>query len=80
MQEFIRQVDDSNSKDGEFQQGEEGIVSLKEINECPSDQGMIDYLNLNKAAFHVFDVKKDWSVCSDLHYTKTPSGSLDQYK
>ena len=52
------------------------FANLKQINECPSDQGMIDYLNLYKATFKVDKVNKNWTVCSDIKYTITPSGSM----
>ena len=41
---------------------------------------MIDFLNFYKAAYHVFDVKKNWTVCSDIKYTIDPEGSMEEYR
>lgn len=49
------------------------------LKECPIEDGMIDYLNTHKAAYNI---KEDihWQPCNSLHYTRTPKGSLDEYK
>ena len=42
--------------------------SLKDIVECPNDNGAIKYFNLNKHAFNVESVNKTWAPCVDLNY------------
>ena len=53
--------------------------SLGEIPDCPSDNGAIQYWNLNKIAYKVEKVNKTWSVCSHLNYSISQKGSMDQY-
>lgn len=50
------------------------------IPECPNDNGAVKYWNLNKHAFHVFDVNKDWEPCSEINYTLGNDGSMAQYR
>ena len=44
-------------------------IELKEIQECPNDLGAISYWNKNKFHYHVDQVGKAWSPCTNLHYT-----------
>jgi hypothetical protein len=41
---------------------------------------MIDYLNMYKAVYNAFNVKKNWAPCTDLKYDITDYGSMDEYK
>jgi hypothetical protein len=49
---------------------------LKEIPECPSDDGAVSYWNLNKIPFKVNKYNKTWSPCSHINYTISLRGSI----
>ena len=53
-------------------------MQLGQIPECPSDDGAIQYWNLNKIPFHI-NYTKTWAPCSRLTYKMTESGSMNQY-
>jgi hypothetical protein len=52
---------------------------LGAINECPSDDGAIQYFNLTKHAFHVDHVNKTWEPCTEINYDMTEDGSMREY-
>ena len=52
---------------------------MRVIPECPSDQGIIDYLNANREAFNIKQ-NISWTPCSGIHYTISPEGSIAEYK
>jgi hypothetical protein len=56
------------------------FLSLTEINSCPIDDGMIDYLNIYRATYHVEGVNKTWEPCSDINYDITVEASMEEYK
>ena len=62
---------------------EAGLIKtngFKEIPDCPLDQGMEDYWNLNKVAYHVDKYNKTWSPCVHINYHITERGSMNEYR
>ncbi len=49
------------------------------IVECPSDEGMIAYMNANKQEFHSKN-PNEWTPCSSIHYNIDPAGSIARYQ
>lgn len=47
-------------------------ITLSQIDKCPQDQGMIDYLNEHTPIYHVNKVNKTWQPCTDINYDITP--------
>ena len=45
-----------------------GVKGLSQLPECPSDNGLIQYLNSNVYAYKVDKIKKTWQVCTGLNY------------
>jgi serine carboxypeptidase-like clade 2 len=50
-----------------------------DIQECPSDNGIIEYLNIHAADYHSKSEGR-WSPCSDIYYDIDSKGSIAQYK
>lgn len=50
-----------------------------EIRECPSDNGIIQYLNAHASDYHSKS-SEEWSPCVNFLYDIDPRGSIAQYK
>lgn len=52
---------------------------LNDILECPNDNGIIEYLRLNREELHNLN-PLEWTPCASLMYTMENTGSIAQYK